>query len=263
MASLPAANSRKTTKRSNPHLPGRACPPGIMAALPERHPLQRCLPSTAILTIMSFHLPPSLQSESNEAALRQLRLYYGPDFGEPGYFTGAVFDGWDSSGRRTEDSNRFTADDLVAVTFLSVRVKVRPAYLLLGPKAEHFNALLQAIGEDRDFTDVNGRDITSDSPAWTLDTELRKLPDVGRTIASKLMARKRPRLVPIYDKVLRQVMGLAEGHWLPLNAALRADDQALQKRLLELRAAVNLPESVSALRVLDVIAWRDGKEAGF
>jgi len=57
-------------------------------------------------------------------------------------------------------------------------------------------------------------------------------------------------------------MGLEDGHWQPLNAALRTDDQALQKRLLELRAVANLPESISALRVLDVIAWRDGKDAG-
>jgi len=177
---------------------------------------------------MSFHLPPSLQSESHQAALKQLD----------------------------------TADDLVAVTFLSVRVKATGAYWLLGPRAEHYNALLQAIGDDRDFADVDGRDITPDSPAWILETELRKLPGVGRTIASKLMARKRPRLVPIYDKVLGKVMGLDDGHWQPLNAALRADDQALQSRLLELRAAANLPESISALRVLDVIAWRDGKDAG-
>jgi Family of unknown function (DUF6308) len=219
-------------------------------------------PSAGILTVMSFHLPPSLQSESDKAALKQLHVYYDPEFGDSGYFTGAAFDGWDSNGSRTGGADRFSADDLVAVTFLSVRVKATSAYWLLGPRAEQYNALLRAMGDDRDFADVDGRDITPDSPAWTLETELRKLPGVGRTIASKLMARKRPRLVPIYDKVLRQVMGLEDGHWQPLNAALRADDQALQKRLLELRAVASLPESISALRVLDVIAWRDGKDAG-
>jgi Family of unknown function (DUF6308) len=217
---------------------------------------------TGILTVMSFHLPPSLQCESDEAALEQLHVYYGPQFGDKGYFTGAAFDGWDSNGSHTEDADRFTADDLVAVTFLSVRVMATGAYWLLGPRAEQYNALLEAIGDDRDFADVDGQCITPDLPAWTLGTELRKLPGVGRTIASKLTARKRPRLVPIYDKVLRQVMGLQDGHWQPLNAALRAEGQALQKRLLELRAVANLPESISALRVLDVIAWRDGKDAG-
>lgn len=67
---------------------------------------------TGILTVTSFHLPPSLQCESDEAALKQLHVYYGPEFGDPGYFTGAAFDGWDSKGSHTEDADRFTADDL-------------------------------------------------------------------------------------------------------------------------------------------------------
>jgi hypothetical protein len=78
-----------------------------------------------------------------------------------------------------------------------------------------------------------------------------------------LSARKRPRLVPIYDKVLRRVMGLENGQWVPLNAALRADGQALQQRRLALRDTAYPPASVSALRVLDVTAWRDGKDLGY
>ena len=58
-------------------------------------------------------------------------------------------------------------------------------------------------------------------------------------------------------------MGLEEGQWVPLNAALHAKDQALPKRLLGLRDAADLPATVSALRVLDVIAWRDGKDKGY
>ena len=61
-------------------------------------------------------------------------MYYDPDFGDPGYFTGAAFDGWDRNGSRTEDADRFTADDLVAVTFLSVRVKATGAYWPLAPE---------------------------------------------------------------------------------------------------------------------------------
>ena len=77
------------------------------------------------------------------------------------------------------------------------------------------------------------------------------------------MARKRPRLVPIYDKVLRQVMGLEKGQWAPLNAALRANGGEPQERLLGLQRGAGLPASVSALRVLDVIAWRDGRDLGY
>ena len=160
---------------------------------------------------MTFQLPPSLQSDSDERALSQLRGYYGPAFGTKGSYTGAAFDSWDSTGHRADDQNRFTADDLVAVTFLSVKVPAPAAYRLLGPDAGRFNDLLAAVGEDRDFADVPPEEITPDSPAWVLEGALRGLPGIGRTIASKLMARKRPRLVPIYDKVLRRVMGLDRG----------------------------------------------------
>lgn len=212
---------------------------------------------------MTFRLPPSLQIDSDDRALSQLRAYYGPAFGTKGSFTGAAFDSWDSTGHRAADSNRFTADDLVAVTFLSVKVTAPAAYQLLGPEAGRFNDLLATVGEDREFADVPPEEITPTWPAWALEDALRGIPGLGRTISSKLMARKRPRLVPIYDKVLRRVMGLEEAQWVPLNAALRADGHALQQRLLALRDAAGLPASVSALRVLDVIAWLDGKDLGY
>ncbi|GAA4726580.1 hypothetical protein GCM10025782_26220 [Pedococcus ginsenosidimutans] len=69
--------------------------------------------------------------------------------------------------------------------------------------------------------------------------------------------------VPIYDKVLRQVMGLEKSHWAPLNTALRADEQALHHRLLALRDEAGVQETVSPLRVLDVIARRDGKNLDY
>jgi hypothetical protein len=50
--------------------------------------------------------------------------------------------------------------------------------------------------------------------------------------------------------------------WEPLRAALRANEYALHDRLLRLRDRVGLPDVVSALRILDVIAWREGKDLG-
>ncbi len=47
--------------------------------------------------------------------------------------------------------------------------------------------------------------LTPDAPILLLEDELRSVADIGRTIATKLMARKRPRLVPIYDTVVGHV----------------------------------------------------------
>lgn len=45
------------------------------------------------------------------------------------------------------------------------------------------------------------------SLVWQLEQALRTVPSVGRTTASKLIARKRPRLYPIYDAVVGNVLG--------------------------------------------------------
>ncbi len=88
---------------------------------------------------------------------------------------------------------------------------------------------------------------------------LRDLPDVGVTRAAKLMARKRPRLIPIVDSVIRDhAFGGEYSFWAPLHQALTHDDRALHGRLQEIRRAAGLGEEVSPLRVFDVLAWMDG-----
>ncbi len=210
---------------------------------------------------VTFRRPDALPTGDDTAALGLLRRYYGrPPRGSSTY-TGAAFDGWDSTGTRTVDADRFTADDLVAVTFLSVRTPGPAAILILRDKADEINAMLAAIGPDRDLVDEPP--ITPGWPAGRLNSRLRKLDRVGPVIASKLLARKRPRLVPIWDAVVAKVTGTEVDQWVPLRAALAEDDRALHERLLGLREAAGLPEQVSALRVLDVVCWMEGKDKGY
>jgi hypothetical protein len=56
--------------------------------------------------------------------------------------TGAAFDLWDSTGTRHADCDRFSADDLVAVSFLSVDIPARAAMALLRDQKDEFSALL-------------------------------------------------------------------------------------------------------------------------
>src|SRR5687768_6439219 len=77
---------------------------------------------------------------------------------------------------------------------------------------------------------------------WTLMRALDDLDDVGPTIASKLLARKRPRLRPIWDPVVADVTGTRKQLWEPLRATLRHDDLALHRRLLRLRERAGLPD---------------------
>lgn len=209
---------------------------------------------------MTATLPAALRSPNDDAAVAVLRAYYDPSLESKDAFTGAAFDVWDSTGRGPDaHPNRFTADDLLAVTCLSVHVPPRAAHQLLVTRGTEFEELLGAVGEDRDLAGEDAP-LTPASAAWRLEDRLRALPGVGRTTASKLLARKRPRLVPIYDSVVADVLTVRRAHWEPLRLALRADGAALHQRLTGLAAAAQLPPRVSALRVLDVLAWMERRQ---
>lgn len=64
-------------------------------------------------------IPVVLQSDNSADPADVLRLYFGDPY--PGSdYTGASFDARDALGARADHSNRFTADDFVAITLLSV-----------------------------------------------------------------------------------------------------------------------------------------------
>ncbi|MFD6400137.1 DUF6308 family protein [Nocardia sp. NPDC060249] len=212
---------------------------------------------------MTLTLPSTLQTAGNAAAIAALRRYYGDPYLEAGRcYVGAYFDSWTATRDTTDRSDGFTADDLIAVSFLSVEVKPLAAREILATRADHFADLLAKIGPDRDLADEHDP-LTQSWPAWQLDTQLRKLPGVGRTIASKLLARKRPRLLPIWDTVIAAVLGTQGQHLEPIRIALRHNDHELDKRLRHIRDIAGLPEHISVLRTLDVIAWMDGKVRGY
>ncbi|SFL37735.1 DUF6308 family protein [Geodermatophilus ruber] len=199
---------------------------------------------------MNIRLPDCLARSDLGQALRYLQIYYGQPY------TGAYFDTWASAG---SDPERITADDLVAVSFLSVVVPPMAARELLDTRADEFTALLRSVGPDRDLAD-QAEPVTEDQPGSELYRAILGLYGVGRTIGTKLLARKRPRLFPIYDSVVAKVCGIGNFHWEPLRQVLRSD--GLYERLIELRGRAGLGREVSALRVLDVVAWMEGKATG-
>lgn len=75
---------------------------------------------------------------------------------------------------------------------------------------------------DRDLATVRAP-FADDGPERTLNRALRDLPGVGRTTASKLFARNRPRLRPIDDAVVTQVLGTKKTHWEPIRQALQPE----------------------------------------
>jgi hypothetical protein len=194
---------------------------------------------------------------SGPEAVADLRRYFGiglPPGAVP--FTGSRFEHLAGGGDRQAVADTVTADDLIAVQTLSVNVPAKVALdLLEGSLGTQLSDLLRVIPASADMAEVDAEDLASGSPA---DKAWHLLDDqfgVGWVIAGKLLARKRPRLLPVYDDVVRCALGHPSYFWLPLHAALRADDYALHRELKALRQAAEVPETVSPLRVCDVVVW--------
>ncbi|MEU5403883.1 DUF6308 family protein [Streptomyces sp. NPDC005963] len=192
-----------------------------------------------------------------EQVVDDLRRYFG--IGLPpgaGAFTGGRFEHLAGGGDRLQVADRFTAEDLVAVQTLSVTVPAPVALdLLEGPLGTQLSELLRSIPSDTDLSDADVSIVVDGSPAYRAWCLLEDQYKIGWVIAGKLLARKRPRLLPVYDRVVRCALGHPPSFWTDLRTALRGDDAALHHRLLGLRQSAGLPETVSALRVADVAVW--------
>lgn len=204
-----------------------------------------------------LRLPPSLSTADDGPAGEQLRRYY---FGAEGAgrYDGSLFDTWDPSGNREADRNTFTSDDFTALTFLSIKPEARSLTGLLVDHRDQIQELLTAIPTDIDLAAVDIDDLLG-GPANELYELMR--PFTGTTTRTKLLARKRPRLFPIRDSVVVEVMGIGNDWWAPLHALLNVegdDGLTLHARLAALQESLALPGQVSPLRVLDVVAWMDG-----
>ena len=201
-----------------------------------------------------MRLPPALRPGSEERALSLLRRYFALAGTDP-RFAGSRFDTWDSTGTRTADVDRFTADDLVAVSLLNAHVPRDAAIALLDTRAGEFGDLLAAL-PDRHLVDE--REPWGDD--WVgahLWDAVRALPGMGTTVTSKLLARKRPLLHPITDSVVEEATG-ASDLWPELRLLLQ-ETPDLHTRLTGLRAEAKLSDHVSPLRVFVVVTWMEGK----
>ena len=212
------------------------------------------------MTAPQLHLPRTVVSDQTDRAVDLLGHYF-----TPGKFIGSQWDGFDPSGTRAASANVFTSDDVASTALLNTPVPGHAVVHLLISQRDRYSELLTAVGPDRDFIDVDpdpsGKDM---APVYELYEALKTLPKIGPTIASKLVARKRPRLFPIVDAELRQTVfyetrqDTHRGRQL-LHAEFSAQDRTLWKRLASYHSAASLPAEVSMLRVFDVLAWMEAK----
>ena len=160
-------------------------------------------------------------------------------------------------GQRCRCSALWPAEDrqLALETFdlVSLRTRTAPRHSLavrqlMDTSAAKVSELLCAIRSDIDLWEASDEDLAAVDPLWDA---LLHMPGVGTATASKLLARKRPRLCPVSDKVVIGAVGVPGWTWEALRAFLQ--DPAARAEIEALR-----PPSatvVSVLRILDVAIW--------
>lgn len=198
--------------------------------------------------------PELIVRTQTNAAVDFLQRYYAVD-GETPRFTGSRFE---SMAGLNDDPNALEPADFLAVSMLSVNVPAVAAIRLLGPDAARVSELLRQIPVDVDIVDADPEIFCGKSSVSRLWDLLRCSRDgLGPTTASKLLAAKRPRLVPIWDSFVAQATGLGpRGSWWRFQYVLNDDKRYVWEWLGELRTlASSVPESVSELRMLDVLLW--------
>jgi hypothetical protein len=211
---------------------------------------------------MAIDIPSPLRNEDFAACLVRRYLAPDPQTGRARY-SGAYFERIGGGGDRLEVAFQFTAEDLLAVTMLSVQVDGYHALHVLDYDARELSGLLAQIPVDVSLGDPAAESlIAPDGPAWALwtavcETKPRNRDNkVGPVAAGKLLARKRPHLIPVYDSRVESVLNRTHIHgtwWHDLRGQL-IDDSSLVPLLTRVRERAGAGH-MSLLRVFDVMCW--------
>jgi hypothetical protein len=164
------------------------------------------------------------------------------------YYTDAAFAGMTFSNLGRNPPGEITADDLLAVTLLDIFWRPHVVRVLLGSQQRDLSQMLAAIPADLDLWDA-GDDVAKHIDA--LWDALTAIDGIGTASATKLLARKRPRLCPISDSVVIKAVGVPGRTWDVLRCLLQ--DPACRSQVEALRPAA--AAEATLLRILDVILW--------
>jgi hypothetical protein len=185
-------------------------------------------------------------------ALDDLRVYFDR-------YTGRRFERFDGGGDRADVANWITSSDVLAVSLLSITWSPTAVIMLVEDHRDDLAQLLANVPHTP-IEDVDFAVLSSGGAAAQLWGNLRQIPGIGPVIASKLLARKRPHLVPIFDKVIRVTLSFPPGasFWRCQWEWFHASPERVEG-LRSLRAQADGIEDISLVRCLDVAVWMHGK----
>ena len=191
-----------------------------------------------------------------ESASQRVKRY----FDNQEKFTGRAFETFAGGGDAPDVKDVFTSDDVVAVSLLSVNIPGSASLAILEQKRDTLSELLSGIPVELDLWDADMELIKNGGRADKLWQELEKISGVAWVTAGKLCARKRPRLIPVYDRIVKAALSPGrKSFWTDLHFTLSSDPKLIE-RLAEIRWRSSIDSSPSLLRVLDVAIWMESQD---
>src|SRR3546814_9725981 len=149
------------------------------------------------------------------------------------------------------DPTRFTSEDLAALSCLGVELKGGAVAELLVTRADELNELLNAPDMPDTTADLRHVDkavIADTSPLSSTYNRLKTIDGIGYVRASKLLAAKRPALVPIRDRAVERFLNAGDAWWAQYLGIVQ--DPKLVDRVQEL--SEHVPERVTLPRRVEV-----------
>lgn len=165
---------------------------------------------------------------------------------------------------KDSNPNAITEQDLIAITTLSVDIPARAALWILSKEGQNeISEHLRHIPVDTDIWDPRVKDIFGDNghvmnlwrklekANWPISKSGGGLG--GITKRSKILAAKRPRMIPVLDRVVMGTLPVSENRWISIQNVLMNEEY--RTKLEKALDYEHVPESVSLLRRIDVVIW--------
>ncbi|MFD6073827.1 DUF6308 family protein [Amycolatopsis lurida] len=189
-------------------------------------------------------------------SLNALRSYFNENAATGRLYTGRGFDRLEGGGDLPHVRNGITSADVLALSYLSITHRLPDvAFDTMVTYADDIARLLAELAVDVDMYEASWRVYAPGSPAAELHALLRGCGGTNRWVtANKLLARKRPRLLPVYDSRVESLLGAPNSFWECLWSWFDGDPRRVDG-LRSLRDEAGGIEDISLLRCLDVVLW--------
>lgn len=146
------------------------------------------------------------------------------------YFTDPSFAGMTFDDLGINPPFEVVADDLLAVSLLDITWRPQVVRILLVSYKAELSAMLADLPQGVDLWDASDKVLRHIDTIWD---SLTAIEGVGTASTTKLLARKRPRLCPIGDRIVKQAVDVPGRtwdvlRWLLQDPQVRAEVEALR-----------------------------------